>query len=198
MNCPKNLVETWGRGQKRISVPVRYSFLLVSNMFCDLSLLLWPLFRAVRYRGVWEGGECGKKNLLRWALEAHVHKTICGPLIYTAPGQVQEGVGPWTSRHFLGPKFHSHNGSMPFHRAQKSLDFQGPNPLALVMDSIIIDTNSFHLPSIDAVREILEICQIKCCLSHGMKWWGLYCREASCGLLQFHARWGPEAGRCRH
>ncbi len=27
---------------------------------------------------------------------------------------------------FLGPKWHSPIGSMAFHRAQKSLDFQGP------------------------------------------------------------------------
>ncbi len=27
-----------------------------------------------------------------------------------------------------GPKWHSPNSSMPFHRAQKSLDFQGPTP----------------------------------------------------------------------
>jgi hypothetical protein len=36
----------------------------------------------------------------------------------------------------LGPKRHSPIGSMPFHRAQKTLDFQGPTPLPLaqVMD----------------------------------------------------------------
>jgi hypothetical protein len=36
----------------------------------------------------------------------------------------------------LGPKWHSPIGSIPFHRAQKSLDFQSPTPLplALVMD----------------------------------------------------------------
>jgi hypothetical protein len=64
---------------------VRYSFLLISNKFCDLSLLLW-----VRV-------QCGKKNVPvlhcapslshkaeLWALEAHVHKTTYGPLIDTA------------------------------------------------------------------------------------------------------------------
>jgi hypothetical protein len=30
---------------------------------------------------------------------------------------------------FLSPKWHSPIGSMPFHRAPKSLDFQGPSPL---------------------------------------------------------------------
>jgi hypothetical protein len=33
---------------------------------------------------------------------------------------------------FLGPKWHSPIGSMPFHRAQKSLDFQGPTPSHLL------------------------------------------------------------------
>ncbi len=32
---------------------------------------------------------------------------------------------------FLGPKWHSPNGLMSFHRAQKSLDFQGPTPCHL-------------------------------------------------------------------
>jgi hypothetical protein len=32
---------------------------------------------------------------------------------------------------FLGPKWHSPTGSMPFHRAQKSLDSQGPTPFNL-------------------------------------------------------------------
>ncbi len=55
---------------------------------------------------------------------------IYAPMIYTAPcimfwmraypllGQVEGG--------FLGPKWHSPIGSMSFHRAQKTLDFQGP------------------------------------------------------------------------
>ncbi len=29
---------------------------------------------------------------------------------------------------FLGPKWDAPIGSMPFHRAQKTLDFQGPTP----------------------------------------------------------------------
>ncbi len=33
---------------------------------------------------MWGGGQCGKENLLYWALEAHVHKTTYGPLIDTA------------------------------------------------------------------------------------------------------------------
>jgi hypothetical protein len=37
---------------------------------------------------------------------------------------------------FFGPKWNSPDRSMPFHRAQKSLDFQGTTllPLAFVMD----------------------------------------------------------------
>jgi hypothetical protein len=40
------------------------------------------------------------------------------------------GLGPGIST-FLRPKWHSPNSSMPFHRAQKSLDFQGPIPFHL-------------------------------------------------------------------
>jgi hypothetical protein len=85
-------------------------------------------------------------NLLRSPVGAHVHKTTYGPLVDTAlylillmranPLQGQGGGGwsleIWT---FLGPKWQSPNGSMPFHRAQKS-QFPGlnPLPLALVMD----------------------------------------------------------------
>jgi hypothetical protein len=72
--------------QRVLLCTVLYSFLMISSEFCDLSLLHWPLFRAVE---MW-GGQCGKKNLLYWALEAcyntvldslkspvgaHVHKT---------------------------------------------------------------------------------------------------------------------------
>jgi hypothetical protein len=60
----------------------RYSFLLISNKFCDLSLLHWM------------GAHCNKKNLPHWALSfppnpsygplTHVNKTTYGPLIDTA------------------------------------------------------------------------------------------------------------------
>ncbi len=30
---------------------------------------------------------------------------------------------------FLGPKWHSPIGSIPFHRTQKTLEFQGPIPM---------------------------------------------------------------------
>jgi hypothetical protein len=96
------------------------------------------------------GGQCSKKNLLHcapslspkaklWALEAHVHKITYGPLIDTALyimlliqanpliGQVGRGCALEIST-FFGPKWHSPNGLMPFHWAQKSFNFQGPTP----------------------------------------------------------------------
>ncbi len=42
-------------------------------------------------------------------------------------GQVGEGWALEISS-FLGPKWHLPNGSIPFQRAQKTLDFQGPTP----------------------------------------------------------------------
>jgi hypothetical protein len=85
------------------------------------------------------GVQCCKKNLLHWALEAHVHKTTFEPLIGTAlyviplmrtnPLLWQMG-GGWALEisTFFGPKWHSPNGLMPFHRAQKRLHFQGSTP----------------------------------------------------------------------
>ena len=71
-----------------------------------------------------------------WAL---VHKTTYAPMIYTAlcimfwmrayPLLGQVG-GCWALKFlsFLGPKWHSPIGAIPFHRAQKTLQFQGPTP----------------------------------------------------------------------
>jgi hypothetical protein len=68
-----------------------------------------------------------------WAL---VHKITYAPMIYTAlflmrayPLLGQVG-GGWALEFssFLGPIWHSPIGSMPFHRAQKTLEFQGPIP----------------------------------------------------------------------
>ncbi len=83
--------------------------LLISDKFCDLSLLHWPLYRAV-YRDVGrDGGQYGKKNLLHCALGSHVHETTYGPLIdiygLVRCGQIHymgkwERVGPWKSRLF--------------------------------------------------------------------------------------------------
>jgi hypothetical protein len=68
-----------------------------------------------------------------------IHKTTYAPMIYTSLyvmllmrtnprlGQVGGGLALEIST-FLGPKWHSPNGLMPFHRAQKSLNFQGPTP----------------------------------------------------------------------
>jgi hypothetical protein len=78
-----------------------------------------------------------------WALKppswALVHKTTDVPMIYTTLcimfwmraytllGQVGGG---WAQEilSFLGPKWHSTIGSMPFHRDQKTPKFQGPTP----------------------------------------------------------------------
>jgi hypothetical protein len=46
---------------------VRYSFLLIYKMFCDLSLLQEKIY-------------CIVYCPLRYALETHVHKTTYGPL----------------------------------------------------------------------------------------------------------------------
>jgi hypothetical protein len=66
-----------------------------------------------------------------WALKPLVHKTTNTPMIYTALcmmfwmraylllGQVGGGWALEISS-FLGPKWHSPIGSMPFHRAQKT------------------------------------------------------------------------------
>ncbi len=45
---------------------------------------------------------------------------------------------------FLGPKWHSPNGSRTYHRAQKSLDFQDPTPLPLAL--------VMYLPASKALR----------------------------------------------
>jgi hypothetical protein len=65
-------------------ISVCYSFLLISNKFCNLSLLIG-----------WEGGGSAVRKTYctvlahsskaeLWALEAHVHKIAYGPLIDTA------------------------------------------------------------------------------------------------------------------
>jgi hypothetical protein len=106
----------------RAFLNVHYRFLLISNKFCDLSLLHWV-------------PSLSPKAEL-WALEDHVHKTTYGPLMDNALyvmlsmranpllGHVGGGWALEIST-FLGPKWHSPDGSMPFHRAQKSLNFQG-------------------------------------------------------------------------
>ncbi len=78
-----------------------------------------------------------------WALKpptwSLVHKTTYAPMIYTALcimfrmcaypllGQLGEGWALEISS-FLGPKWHSPIGSMPFDMAQKTLDIQDPTP----------------------------------------------------------------------
>jgi hypothetical protein len=112
---------------------VPYSCLLISNKFCKGG----------------ERPEQGNKFLYApapppppvWALKppswALVHKTTYALMIYTAlcimfwmrpyPLLGQVG-GSWALKFssFLGPKWHSPIGSIPFHRAQKTLEFHGP------------------------------------------------------------------------
>ncbi len=92
-----------------------------------------------------------------WALKppswALVHKTTYAPMIYTAlcimfwmrayPLRGQVG-GGWALEfsNFFGPKWHSPIVSMPFHRAQKTLEFQGPTPSHL--PSLWICTDPKH------------------------------------------------------
>jgi hypothetical protein len=68
-----------------------------------------------------------------------VHKTTYAPVIYTplcimfwrrGYTLLGEVGGGWALEFpsFLGPKWHSPIGSMPFHRAQKTREFQGPTP----------------------------------------------------------------------
>ncbi len=103
-------------------------FLLIYIKFCDLSLLHTV-----------EGGGCSAVRKIYctvlphsqktelWALEAYVHKTTYGPLIVRNVlmranpllGQVGGGWALFDILTVLGPKWHSPNGSMPFHRPQK-------------------------------------------------------------------------------
>ncbi len=43
---------------------------------------------------------------------------------------------------FFGPQWHSPIGSMPFHRAQKTLDFQNPTPSHKIMDAARIKSKT--------------------------------------------------------
>ncbi len=77
----------------------RFSFLLISNKFCDLN-------------------QCGSMRIrIRIRVRLKSHKKFN---FYIST--------------FLGPKWHSPVCSIPFHRAQKSLDFQGPTPTQMVCE----------------------------------------------------------------
>ncbi len=86
---------------------VRYSFLLISNKFCDFSFCTgrcsWGYRDVGGGGGGWGGGSAVRK-------------------LYRTGGVGGE------CNDFLGPKWHSPSGSMTLHRAQKSLDFHGPTP----------------------------------------------------------------------
>jgi hypothetical protein len=118
-----------------ISVNSRFvEYFMYRNIpLCSFKFTALLVYRAVK-RSWGGGGQCGKKNLLHWAREAHVHKTTFEPLIGTAlyviplmrtnPLLWQMG-GGWAVEIATFLARHSPNGSMPFHRARKSLYFQG-------------------------------------------------------------------------
>jgi hypothetical protein len=72
------------------------------------------------------------RDLRRQLANAKVRGFSCSAVQPCSPNPEHSGQ-PTAHSTFLGPKWLSLNGSMPFHRAQKSLDFQGPT--------------SSHLPS---------------------------------------------------
>ncbi len=93
----KRCVYTFHVPKRNFSLYIRYSFLLISDKFCDLSLLHWPLFRAVKRCG--RGAVLSEKfhctgpleahshttyNPLKSPMGAYVHKTPYGPLLNTA------------------------------------------------------------------------------------------------------------------
>ncbi len=80
---------------------VCYSFLLISNKLCDLSLLHWLIETALYVKLLMWANPLLRQVGCVWALEIST---------------------------FLGPKGNSPNGSMVIHKAPKSLDFQGPTP----------------------------------------------------------------------
>ncbi len=105
-------------------VPERsyYSLLLISNKFCDLSLLHW---------------QCGKKNWLHWALKAR-YDTALQPVKVTRGSSctlnhlwTSDRYDPvrnafdagksitWASGRGLGPKWHPPGGWMLLHRPKK-------------------------------------------------------------------------------
>ncbi len=89
---------------------VCYSFLLISNKFCDLSLLHWAL--EANY-------DTALYNPLKSPMEAHVHKTTS--YWYSPEHNAFDAGNSFPGLVFFGPKCHSHDGSMPFYRAQQPL-----------------------------------------------------------------------------
>jgi len=114
--------------------------LLISNKFCNGGS---GRSRAIKFLYA-----TAPPPLSVWALKppswALVHTTTYSPMIYTALcimfwmlaylllGQMGGG---WALEilSFLGPKWHSPTGSMPFHRVQKNSRIPGPNPLHLAL-----------------------------------------------------------------
>jgi hypothetical protein len=98
-------------------------YVTVSNKFCDFSLLHWPLFR-------WKVALIPLYNPLQSPMGAYVHKTTYGPLHNTA---LYIMLLMRVNQLFWAPNGTHLTDTMPFHSAQKSLDFQDPTP--------------YHLPS---------------------------------------------------
>ncbi len=100
-----------------------YSFLLISNKFCDITLLHWKGGRgeessAVRkiYRTGRVGGQCVRK-----------HYRIVPPNQCRSM-RIRILIRVRLKSHKKFNFYISSDCSMPFHRAQKSLDFQDPTP----------------------------------------------------------------------
>ncbi len=121
---------------------VRYRFPLISNKFCNLGLLRWPLLRAW-YRDVGEGcsaeGQGWKLatiplyNPLKSPVGAHIHITTYGPLIDTALNvmllmRANSLLGQVGGGRALGPQMtFAITVWCYFHRTQKTLDFHLPS-----------------------------------------------------------------------
>jgi hypothetical protein len=67
-----------------------------------------------------------------------IYTSLCVMILMRADPLLGQVGGGWALEisSFLGPKWHSPIGLLPFYRAQKNSQFPGPNPLplALVMD----------------------------------------------------------------
>jgi hypothetical protein len=125
--------------------------MLISNKFCDSSLLPW---RGGEWEEQWSkktlphwsggGDQCGKElptiplciplksPMGSWYIKPPMdYRSLINTALYVMVLMRANPVrGGWALEilTFLGPKWHSPIGSMPFHRTQKGLDFQGRTP----------------------------------------------------------------------
>ncbi len=110
------LKSTW-RGQDRPwtrLLPQREAFSLVSLLW---NIIIVPECRTVRYRtqNTKQRNSCTYNYL--WTSNWY------GP-VYNAFDRGKSNTNTWECGRGLGPKWHSPNGSMPFHRTQKVLIFR--------------------------------------------------------------------------